>query len=73
MNEHYYIRWQDWDDAGEARRWYYLEGFEYGREGLIAHAGANPAQAISYPEAIAEWLCELLDEQNNLNPEMVRI
>lgn len=69
MNEKFYITWNN--EAGEAR---YLGGFQYGRDGLIYYdAYSYPDGALAYPEEVAAWLSQLLDDQDDLNPRMIRI
>ena len=70
MADKYIVKWQvqnredgKWEDR-------YLGGFTMGRDGLGDYdAMIYPEGASKYPEAVAEWLCELL-EATGVHPEM---
>ena len=69
----YVIRWQIRNDKGQYE-WRYLGKFElnscYELDPCIM---VYPKGALHFPEPVAEWLCELLDSQYDLNPEMLHM
>lgn len=71
--EKYIIRWQTYDIFSKKYIYCYLAGVAMTRQLITYKPSHICGDAIEMPEEIAEWLCQLIDEQDNLNPEIVRI
>ena len=70
MAESHIIKWQAQDQKDGKWVYRYLGGFTMGRYGISDYdAMIYPEGASKYPEAVAEWLCGLLDGLG-LHPEM---
>ena len=70
MADRYIVKWQVQNREGGKWEDRYLGGFTMGRGGLGDYdAMIYPEGASKYPEAVAEWLCELL-EATGVHPEM---
>ena len=72
MNK-YIIRWQMKDSHSGKYIWNYLAGVAITHQ-LVAYKPSHICgDAVEIPEEVAEWLCEIINEQDKLNPEMFRI
>ena len=68
----YVIRWQQPDEDGKYNR-RYLKAIAFFKDETSFVGTVSPELAIRFDEAGAEWICWKLDEQDDLNPEMIRI
>lgn len=68
MEHNYIVKWQTQDITG---KWVYryLGGFTFIRDYFDYEAKHYAEGCLKYPEAVAEWLCHLL-ELEGLHPEM---